>query len=363
MNPAEINVSPAGLKPSADDNSVHQVDPLENAYWDAALAACPAASFFHGSAWARVLRDTYGFNPVYFILGDPGRIRALLPVMEVNSWLTGKRGVSLPFTDECEPLAAEPGAFPHLFQAARACAKARSWKYLECRGGRPLLGDVPASTSFWGHRLDLGAGEDALFARVESSTRRAVRKAGESGLSIEFSCSLDAVRVFYGLLRKTRKRHGLPSQPFGFFQNIHRHVLAQNQGCVVLARHDGVAVAGAVFFHAGKTSLYKFGASDESFQHLRANNLVMWEAIKWHARQGFSSLDFGRTSLGNEGLRRFKLGWGTQERRIDYVRYDCRADGFVTARDDASGWHNRIFKILPSFMSGLIGAVLYKHVA
>ena len=124
-----------------------------------------------------------------------------------------------------------------------------------------------------------------------------------------------------------------------------------------------VPVAGAVFFHFGKTAIYKFGASHKAFQHLRANNLVMWEAIKWHARRGLGMLDFGRTSLENEGLRRFKLGWGTQERLIDYFRYDQRKAGFVTARDESAGWHNRIFRMLPVPLSRLIGATFYRHVA
>ena len=121
--------------------------------------------------------------------------------------------------------------------------------------------------------------------------------------------------------------------------------------------------AGAVFFHSGKTAVFKFGASDETLQHLRANNLVMWQAIRWHAQRGFTLLDFGRTSLENEGLRRFKLNWGSQERRIDYVRYDCQTGSFVTGRDEALGWHNRLFKILPVAFGRLIGAALYRHAA
>jgi len=37
------------------------------------------------------------------------------------------------------------------------------------------------------------------------------------------------------------------------------------------------SVAGAIFFHSGGQAIYKFGASDETFQHFRGNNLVMWE--------------------------------------------------------------------------------------
>jgi len=349
--------------PDADGSAVVRVNPLEDAGWDVRLGAFPARSFFHGAAWARVLHDAYHYDPVYFVSGDPLHPNAVLPVMEVNSWLTGRRGVSLPFTDECEPLCPDADSWRRLFRKTLEYAKDRTWKYLECRGGKAWFDDAPASTSFYSHRLDLGGGESALWAGVDGAVRRAVRKAEQTGLTVAFSRDLEAVRIFHALLCRTRKRHGMPAQPFRFFENIHRHVLAQNQGWVVLARLGRLPVAGAVFFHCGKTAIFKFGASDETRQNLRANNLVMWQAIRWHAERGFAELDFGRTSLDNHGLRRFKLGWGSQERRIDYVRYEPRSAGFVTARDQSSGWHNRVFRMLPIPLSRLIGVAFYRHLA
>jgi hypothetical protein len=343
--------------------SVQMVDPATDAGWDAKVQACSSSSFFHSAAWARVLQDTYGYAPAYFILTSVGRLQALLPVMEVDSWLTGRRGVSLPFTDDCEPVCSDAGAFRRVYEAAVGYAQDRGWKYLECRGGRAHFADAPASTSFYGHRLNLAGTEDALFASFESANRRAVRKAEKSGVSVEVTQSLDAVRAFYGLLCETRKRHGVPPQPYRFFRNIHQHILSQDRGFVVLAKYRDRPVAGAVYFHWGKRGIYKYGASDETAQQLRANNLVMWEAIKWYGRNGFAELHFGRTSLMNEGLRRFKLGWGTEEYSIEYVRYDWRAGGFVTAKDEAAGWHNRVFRALPLPLSRLIGSALYKHVA
>lgn len=347
-----------------DGSTFQQINPLDNiAVWNAKLTTYPSASFFHSVAWAQVLHSTYGFQPFYFAHNDREGLRSLLPMMEVDSWLTGKRGISLPFADECEPLCPNAALFPGLFQLALDCAKARGWKYLECRGGKSLFGNALASTSYFGHRLDLQEGEAALWARLGASTRRAVRKAEQSGLTVEFSQDLQAVQTFHDLLCQTRKRHGMPPQPFRFFQNIHRHVLAQNQGQVVLVRLDRTPVAGALFFHFGKTAIFKFGASDDSFHRLRVNNLTMWQAIKWHIRQGFSVLDFGRTSLENEGLRRFKLSWGTKEHRIDYVRYNTRTRSFVRTRDESLGWYNHLFRILPDRLARLIGTALYKHVA
>lgn len=365
---SELRASAVEALPPAEtrrsDGSVQRVNPLEDAGWDARLMTCPSASFFHAAAWAKVLQSTYGFTPAYFTLNESGRLHALLPIMEVDSWLTGRRGVSLPFTDECEPLCSDPASFGWVLKEAMRYAEVRDWKYIECRGGKEFLADAPASTSFYGHRLSLADKEEVLFANLDGGRcRSAIRKAAKSGVTVEFCQSLDAVRIFYALQCKTRRKHGLPPQPFRFFQNIHNHILSQSRGFIVLARYQQAPVAAAVFFHWEKKAIYKYGASDETFQHVRANNLVMWEAIKWYAQHGFEELDFGRTSLANDGLRRFKLGWGTEEHRIEYVRYDRRAGGFVTVKDEASGWHNRVFRALPCFLSRQIGAVLYKHVA
>lgn len=353
---------PAEIRPHS--GTVQRTNPLEDPGWDAMLMTGSSPCFFHSAAWAKVLQSTYGYIPIYFTVRESGRLQSLLPVMEVNSWLTGRRGISLPFTDDCEPLCSDAASFRCVFQEVMRYAEARDWKYLECRGGKGFFDGAPASTSFYGHRLSLADKEEVLFANIDGgSCRSAVRKAAKSGVSVEFSRSLDAVRIFYALQCKTRRKHGLPPQPFRFFQSIHDHVLSQNRGFVVLARYQQAPVAAAVFFHWGKKAIYKYGASDERYQQLRANNLVMWEAIKWYAQHGFEELDFGRTSLGNEGLRRFKLGWGTEEHQIDYVRYDRRTGGFVTVKDEASGWHNRVFHTLPGFLSRQIGNVLYKHVA
>ena len=360
---SEVDTEMADPDVSLRDAEVRRVDPTSDPQWDTDLAACPGATFFHCASWARVLQSAYGYTPVYFAVRHPTGLEALLPMMEVDSWLTGRRGVSLPFTDECTPLCADAGAFRRLYQEILSYAKIRRWRYVECRGGLPLFGDASPSISYLGHRLDLRAGEAELFSRCEGSTRRAVRKAEQSGLSIEFSRGIEAVRAFHGLLCKTRRRHGVPPQPFDFFARIHSFVLAQNQGWVVLARLGQVPVAGAVYFGHGNTATYKFGASDETYQHLRANNLVMWEAIKHHARHGFEILEFGRTSLTNPGLQKFKHSWGTTEYRINYVRHDLRTGAFVTVGDAASGLHTRIMGMLPEPILRLAGSVLYKHMA
>ena len=356
--PLDDTTPPSGLA------RLRVLNPLAMAEWDQQLTLLPGAGFFHSAAWARVLHNTYGYQPHYLAGSDSaGNLDGLLPVMEVDSWLTGRRGVALPFTDEAAPLCRDSDSFQQLLLTARQLGRERRWKYLELRGGKKWLPDAPASTSFFHHRLPLQNNPAGLFAGFADSVRRAVRKAESNHLHLEFSQDMAAMQAFYQLLCLTRRRHGVPPQPFPFFAQIQRQVMAANQGWIVLARQGKLPVAGAIFFHFGRQAIYKFGASDETRQQLRANNLVMWHAIQRYAREGLAHLDFGRTSLTNDGLRKFKLGWGAQEERIDYLRYDLRHSAFVTAKDDATGWHNRLFQALPLPLSRLAGALLYRHIA
>lgn len=353
--------------PAADAGTVRDserfrvVNPMTEPSWDHWIGAHPQSTVFHTAAWAAVLQETYGFRPQYWVAAGVGAPRAILPLMECASPLTGKRGVSLPFTDYVPPLVGENATFKALLDQALAQGRQRGWRTLECRGGADYLPDAAASLTFYRHVLDLRGGEASLLAGFDSSVRRAIRKAERSGIEIRREESREAVAAYYALHCQTRRKHGLPPQPFGFFRSLHRHLISRGAGCVFLARHQGRPIAGALFLHRAGQALYKFGASDEARLDLRANNLLFWTAIRFYANHDYRTLDFGRTSLGNEGLRRFKLGWGAAESRAAYLKYDLRRNRFVTDRDLASGWHNALFRRLPLPVLRWVGAQLYRH--
>ena len=79
--------------------TIQIINPLNIPNWDDLISCHPSATPFHSSGWARVLRDTYAFTPYYACVFNGETLSTCLPLMEVNSFLTGRRGVSLPFTD------------------------------------------------------------------------------------------------------------------------------------------------------------------------------------------------------------------------------------------------------------------------
>lgn len=343
------------------------VEPLGHPGWDAAVARLPGATVFHQTPWLRLVRETYGHLPLAWISGSLESPSAALVVVEVASPLTGRRGVSVPFADHVPPLAPDATAANALLAAARTDGARRGWKHLEVRGWPAAAGELPAppSTSFWGHLLDLPAPEDlpTYTEALPPAARRALRRAETAGLTLSVSSAETDLQAFYDLFCRTRRRHGTPPPPAAFFQRLRQLLLVSGRGVIVLARAGTRPIAGAVYLHSGATVHYKYGASDERDQQLRANNLVMHHAITWHAQQGFSQLDFGRTSLGNDGLRRFKLGWGPRETRLDYLRFALPSGQPVGAPDRAGGWQTPFFRHLPLGVNRLLGRWLYPHLA
>jgi hypothetical protein len=337
------------------------INPLELPNWDDLVLATGKASFFHSVAWARVLHDSYGYKPLYFTTFENGNLVSLMPVMEVKSWLTGKRGVSLPFTDFCDSFAQNGKAFQEGVEEVEKYGGNQHWKTLEWRGNGEYFVAASPCASYFTHSLELSCPEDQMFERFKSNTRRNIQKAVKEGVRIEIGNSLIAMETYYTLHCRTRKNHGLPPQPFSFFKKIHEHAVSSGKGFTALAFIKDLCVAGAVFLHFGNMAIYKFGASDKAHQHVRPNNLVMWEAIRECARRGCRQLSFGRTDPDNEGLLQFKRGWGTTESELHCYRYDLKKKSFVTQSMGVKGFYNSIFGMMPVPVLRVLGAALYKH--
>lgn len=338
------------------------VNPLDIEGWDELVSALPESSFFHSSAWVRVLSETYRYKPTYFALFENDKLLGLLPVMDVKSSLTGHRGVSLPFSDFCQPLLCDGIRFCDLFESVVSYGKKRGWRYIELRGGQQLLSNAVPSQTFLIHTLSLLPDEDKVMAKFRDSTRRNIKKAAAEGVTAKIFYTTDAVKEFYRLNCLTRRAHGLPPQPYLFFEAIHRHIISKGYGFVILAQLRNKPMVGNMYFHFGNKGIYKYGASDRQYQKFRANNLAMWEAIRWFCRNGHKELHFGRTDPDHQGLRQFKMGWGVDERPISYYRYEIDCEAFVrVGTGGMSKMGKKMLSLAPLPVLRTIGTLLYRH--
>jgi hypothetical protein len=336
-------------------------DPIHSQGWDHLVALHRDAGCFHTSAWAKVLYQTYKHHPFYLQFSRGRRLAALIPLMEVRSPFTGRRGVCLPFSDTCEPLIFDADVTHSIEDRLVRFAQERRWRHVEIRGGELFQPMSGSAAKFYGHTLDLRRRNTHLANRFDSSVRRAIRKAERSGVNALVVRNRQAISAFYRLHVQTRRRHGLPPQPASFFLNIYKYIIKPGLGFTVLAQRGSRLIAAAIFFRFGNNAIYKYGASDKRFQEFRANNLVMWQGIQFLVRTGVEKLHFGRTERENEGLRRFKLSWGAEEETINYFRVDQSGRKCLVAAPSASGFHRKIFTALPLAANRLAGAMIYPH--
>jgi hypothetical protein len=339
------------------------VNPLTESEWNRRLLEYRDATVFHSAPWARVLAEAYGYRPNYALFTEGAKVMGMVPIMEVRSIWTGRRGVCLPFSDECAPLLTAGVTLDTLLEPLREFGMAQRWDYLEVRGGAAGLKSAKETDQFVIHNLLLETSEGGQVRKLRDSTRRNIQKAGREGVEVHNLESLDAMDAFYSLHCRTRRRHGLPPQPLRFFHLIHKYLIEPGSGFVSLARFKGRWIAGSVFLRFGSHAVYKFGASDPRFQSVRANNLVMWEGICRLQKDGVSRLSLGRSETNDDGLLQFKRGWGGDEIGLSYYRVGFLKDSMKTQGLNAGGnFSQTIMRRLPIPVLRLMGGLVYRHV-
>ncbi|MEZ5402661.1 MAG: GNAT family N-acetyltransferase [Bryobacteraceae bacterium] len=237
------------------------------------------------------------------------------------------------------------------------------WRYLELRGAADVERGAIVSDTFFQHTLSLEGTECVLFAGLDRSHRRNVRKAVQRGVEVQCLDTQAGIDEYFRLHCVTRRRHGLPPQPYRFFRLLHDLLIRRGLGIIVLARAKGRYVAGAVCLNFNHNAIYKYGASDGAFHALRPNNLVIWQAIRYFRAAGAKTFSFGRTDPADEGLLRFKRGWGAHESSLLYHRIPI---GRYTVSTSArrSLYHRvggEVFRRLPIPVLRTIGCLAYPH--
>lgn len=310
---------------------------------------------FHHPAWLRLLAATYRYEfAASCVTDDDGRVLAGLPWARIESRLTGRRLVALPFSDACEPLT-DGASEEDLAQAVEEHRREADLG-LEVRWRMEAL-QAKVVHRYWRHVLALEPDADAVLRRARTGIRRGASKAVREGLEFEQRTDQSALDAFYRLHLRTRKHQGVPTQPKRFVDGL-IPLFERGHGFVALVNDDGRPIAAAVFLQLRAHLIYKYGASDRSALARRPNNLLFAEVIRWACESGLRELDFGRTDLDQEGLKQFKRGWGAEELPLHHTYAGTEAPSGEASR--AQRLLAPAIRNLPPGVGRLLGA-LYRH--
>ena len=160
---------------------------------------------------------------------------------------------------------------------------------------------------------------EEIWAKFDSSVRRAIRKAQKDGVRVKKTSSIYDIKLFYNLNLITKKRLGVPGHPERMFLEMFKELGPHCQ--LYLAEFQNKTIAGIVVIKFKGQVLYGYGASDENYLLHRPNDLLIWTAIEESCQEGYELFDFGRTLPTERGLSMFKKKWGTEEKSLEYYYY------------------------------------------
>jgi CelD/BcsL family acetyltransferase involved in cellulose biosynthesis len=350
----------------AATTAANYVLPLEGSRWSELVQKHPRSSVFHSVEWLEALRRTYGYEPMVVTTSPSGgELQNGLVFCEVNSWLTGRRLVSVPFSDHCDPLVDGVDETDALLSALEGRLRREHLLYVELRPVHSItsIERFKSTYHYHLHRLDLTPDLATLFRNChKSSTQRKIRRAEREGLAYEEGRSKTHLDAFYRLLLLTRRRHQVPPQPRKWFENL-IHCFGESLK-IRIALKGGQPIASILTVRHKDTLFYKYGCSDANCHELGGVHLLLWRSIAEAKQQGLRSVDLGRSDCENIGLTTFKDRWGGTRSTLCYSRFTVTGEGcFVAAGHD---WKKRVAKSvffrLPDRVLTSVGEMIYKHI-
>lgn len=321
--------------------------------WLDLVHASPGATLYHREAWIKLLAQAYSLP---LCIATLHRGSSVLAGCVFARAPLSNRFVSLPFSDSCPPLASEPEAAQQLLSELSKEAPARSSYEIRGIAGPAKWQDVGCFTQW---RLSI----DQPLARIGESLaqnfKRNLRRASNQRIRVEHGGDIKLLERFYEIQLESRRRLGLPSQPWRFFRLAHETFAADGNLDVWIAAENGRDSASAVFLRDGDVIHYKWGAR-RSISNSSANHLLFWNAIEEFAPNS-RILDLGRTDVRNHGLMRFKKELGATVNPLPSSFYP-RAPRQVSAEALTGGFAvgARVWRRLPIFATQLVSRAIYR---
>jgi len=312
--------------PGNKQSMINKLTP-DPAQWDNFVLNHPRGYFLQLSAWGEQ-KAAYGwsYDRIALMQGDEIVAGAQLLFRP----LPMKLGTMayLPYggyvTDDSQ--------WDELLAAIHVCAKKNGAAFLKWEPGFNFDYDL----SKWGFSespqriqppntvmLDITGEDDAIQARMNTGTRRNIRKAYKNDIHY-YEASPADLNKFTKMMDITGERNEFGVHESAYYKLMYE-LFVPEHAALILADHEGDTLAANLIVSVGDTAIYLEGASSNEKRKLMASYGVQWEAIKWAQKRGCTLYDmwgipdedeatleeqFQERSDGLWGVYRFKRGWG-----------------------------------------------------
>mgnify|MGYP001577786912 CR=1 FL=1 len=167
-------------------------------------------------------------------------------------------------------------------------------------------------TTFW---IDLTKSEEELLKSFTPKTRYNIRLAQKHGVVVKEDNSDKAFEIYLELVRETVQRQGFYAHTEKYHKLMWEYLRTKEIknkrtpiAHLLTATYQGDVIATWILFAYGGFLYYPYGASSGLHKDIMANNLIMWEAIRFGKKLGLKTFDLWGREPG-KGFTRFKEGY------------------------------------------------------
>lgn len=329
--------------------------------WNNIVLANLDTKIYHLYEWG-ILLNTVHNHKIFYLKENS----AILPLALVDSKIFGRRLISLPFADYGGPVAASIDDLKKILEKIKQLAKNLNVDYVEIRAPPEKYHSLLEEQGFVRREdyftfiINLDRSVDELWTSIGKKNRNMVRKAKKSGVVIKEAKSKEDLKAFYYLYLKTMKKLGSPPQPYAYFEKIW-DLFYPDHLLIPIAMLDNIPIAAGLFFLYKDKIQWTYGCSLKEYLTYGPNNLILWYVIEWGSKNGFKSLDLGRTRE-NAGNVLFKKRWGGEKVTMPYFYLFYKKELDKPPEVEYKLISKLWAKFMPEFIANRIGPWIIKQI-
>lgn len=307
--------------------------------WDLVVSRSDYATFFHTSAWANVLVDTYAEFRVATrgVVLDDGTpvIVPMLATTERNGYFKWYESM---FPGGYGGAIAERNLTPAEVNAIYQGLLNPATAYIHVMGNPLTNQDLPPSytrSELCTHVLRLDVGFDSVFANYRAGHKYSTKKARKTGVVVGVAEKEEEFEAYYSVYQDSLRRWGgstLVTYPFDLFQNIYR--CRSEKMKLWVATINGQIISGCLVFYHNRHALYWHAATREDYLNYGAGPLLITEILRDACQRGLSYYDFSPSGQ-LKGVEGYKEGFGAQ--KVPFHSYVWQQNRFYRAYQHLRG--------------------------
>jgi lipid II:glycine glycyltransferase (peptidoglycan interpeptide bridge formation enzyme) len=167
--------------------------------------------------------------------------------------------------------------------------------------------------------VDLTKTEDQLLTAMHPKTRYNIKIANRYGVKVYEKTDDEGFKTYLDLLFETTKRQGFYLHSRSYHENLWKILKPTGMVHIMLSEYQGQVLSAFMLFTLKDKLFYPYGSSLAVHKEVMAQNLLMWETIKFGKSLGLKTFDMwgslgpdARETDNGYGFHRFKQGYGGQ---------------------------------------------------